>query len=706
LRRRSTGGYNPARVNQQSPPARGTFIVIGCLSLLLGAAVLAGWWLLRARPPQAAPMTVTPAVAAPGASTLVTSTPGASTLGAPTLVTSTLGAPTPGASTPTRPLPPAAVAPTPTAARPTLVVATAVPGALIDAQPPPARAQEDYERLFTTILPPLDPLALAAELDGVSEPAVTATATPAVGDWATFQTSEGPRQAELIYADDLAAYWVESGLSLDQAALIASAGWLRQQATPLLSALFGEATRLGLDGDPRVHILHLLGSPDADELGYFRDENQYPRWLESDSNEREMIYLNMARLTAGTPLYEGTLAHEMQHLIQWSLDANEDAWLNEGLSQVAETLVGLDTVDATYYREQPYIRLDRWSDAAPDVDAHYAGSYLYVLYLWEQAGDAALSELARQPANGLAAVRAVLAGHRPQLSWEEFTGDWAAAVALNDRSVDPRYGFRHPVDLGQAFLANRVRRLPFVATTTLDQMAVDMIDLDFSGPATLSFAGDATAALIDGPPPAGEAFWFAPPGNSSRAQLTAEVDLTTAVAPALDFAVWHDLEPTYDFAYLSASTDGGQTWTVISPGQSLYGRYGPAWGGPSAGWRQETVPLDDFAGGTVRLRFDVMTDFEGLGRGFAVSGLAVSGVAIQPLWQADGFVETGAVLPQRWELRLIRKGAAPEVVRLMPDASGRGEWAVDLGPDGGMLVVMPVTPLVVAPADYWLRVDR
>ncbi len=659
---------------KQTPPARGPFIVAGCLILLLGAAALAGWWALRPRQPQTATVATMPAP-----------------------VTAT------ASSAPASPTPP----PPPTAAPPTPVAATAAPAApaLINTQPPPARAQADYDRLFKTILPPLDPLALAAELEGVTGPAVVAT--PAVvGDQATFQTADGPRQAELVYADDLAAYWVESGLTLDQAALIATAGWLRQNAYPLLSARFGEAARPGIDGDPRVHILHILGSPDAVELGYFRDDNQYPHWLESASNEREMIYLNMSRLTPGTPLYEATLVHEMQHLIQWNLDANEDTWLNEGLSQVTETLVGLDTVDAVAYREQPYIRLDRWSNDLPAVDAHYAASYLYLLYFWEQAGDAALSELARHPANGLAAVRAVLAGHRPDLSWEEFTGDWAAAVTLDDLAVDARYGFRHAVDLGPAFLANRARQLPFEAAATLDQMAVDIIDLDFSGPATLTFAGDATAALIDAPPPAGDAFWFAPPGNNSRAQLTAEVDLTAAGAPTLDFAVWHDLEPTYDFAYLSASTDGGQTWTILSPAQPVFGPYGPAWGGPSAGWRQESVSLDDFAGGEVRLRFDVLTDFQGLGRGFALSGLVVSGVAVQPAWRADGFVETGATLPQCWELRLIRKGATPEVIRLTPDVTGRGQWTIDLGPDGGALVVMPVTPLVASPADYWVRVAR
>ena len=42
----------------------------------------------------------------------------------------------------------------------------------------------------------------------------------------------------------------------------------------------------------------------------------------------------------------------------------------------------------------------------------------------------------------------------------------------------------------------------------------------------VAFAGDATAALIDAPPPGGDAFWFAPPANSSRLQLTAAVDLS------------------------------------------------------------------------------------------------------------------------------------------------------------------------------------
>ncbi len=636
---------------------------IGCLVVLLGAAAWLGWVALRAMRPAAS------------ADVIPTSTPVATGITAAPLPTVT-----------------AAFPPVP---------------ATVDGQPPPARAALDYARLFTTTLPALDYLAAAHELGGapVARPVATAP-TYRVGDRQTFQTTDGPREAELIYFDELAAYWVESGLAFDRAALVAAAGRLRDRYYPLLSATFGQEARPGIDGDPRFHVLHVLGPPDAVELGYFSDEDAYPRALFVDSNEREMVYLNMSQLAVGEPLYDGTLVHEIQHLIQWNLDANEDTWLNEGLSQVAETLAGLDTVAPDAYLEQPYVRLDGWSDAEPDVFAHYAGSYLYALYLWEQAGDAALRELARHPANGLASVRAVLAGYRPDLTLEQFSGDWAAALYLDGVSADPRYTIAHADALGPPFLSNRARQLPFETTAALDSFAIDYIDLDLSGPVVIAFAGDATAALIDAPPPTGDTFWFAPPANSSRAQLTAAVDLSGLSAARLDFAVWHDLEVGYDFAYLSASTDGGQTWAVLSPARPTAGVYGAAWGGASGGWQRESVRLDAYAGQSVLLRFDVVTDVEGLGRGFALSELTVAGAVVQPSWQPDGFVATGRLLPQRWEVRLIREGRTPEVIPVALDASNRGQLAVDLGPEGGALVIMPVTSFAASTADYWLRVTR
>jgi hypothetical protein len=256
-------------------------------------------------------------------------------------------------------------------------------------------------------LPALDYLAAAHELGGapVARPVATAP-TYRVGDRQTFQTADGPREAELIYFDELAAYWVESGLAFDRAALVDAAGRLRDRYYPLLSATFGQEARPGIDDDPRFHVLHVLGPPDAVELGYFSDEDAYPRALFVDSNEREMVYLNMSQLAVGETLYDGTLVHEIQHLIQWNLDANEATWLNEGLSQVAETLAGLDTVAPDAYLGQPYVRLTagrRRTGRLPTTPAATCA-----LYLWGQAGDAALRVGRHRPTGW--PVRAVLAG--------------------------------------------------------------------------------------------------------------------------------------------------------------------------------------------------------------------------------------------------------------------------------------------------------
>lgn len=581
----------------------------------------------------------------------------------------------------------------------------------IEQQPAPDRAAADFDHIISTIPPLHDYFSAAEELGRVDlGDRVLTPSEYRVGDQAVFNTADGPREAELVYVDDLAAYWVETGLALNQAHLSASAERLRTVYYPLLSHLIGREWRPGVDGDPRFTVLHVRSAPETSELGYFTDENQYPRSLFGDSNEREMIYMNMSLLETGTPLYDGTLVHEVQHLIQWNIDANEDKWLNEGLSQLAETISGLDTVDPQPYLERTDIQLNQWEEDPTVIHAHYAAGYLYLLYLQQQLGDVALSELARHPANGLTAVRAVLAGHRPALSLERFTADWAAALYLDGRTADPRYNVQG-FDLPKPFFADRVRQLPFETVASLDQYAVDFIDLDFSGPAIITFAGDTSQEIL-GKPPEGS-FWYAPPSNTSRSQLTATVDLPEGAVATLSFSSWYELEPGYDFAYLSVSVDGGKSWRLLEPDHATLGAYGPAWNGHSAeaaggvdGWVNETIDLDAYGGQQILLRFEVLTDFEVLGQGFALSSPFISGLAQQPEWRPDGFVETGGLASQRWEVVLIKDGESPEVLPVALDGLNRARVEVDLGPEGGALVIVPLTPFVEATANYWLSVNQ
>ncbi len=577
----------------------------------------------------------------------------------------------------------------------------------------PARAISDLDSLERLSLPPHDFFETALRLGQFDLGERTVQHPPvAVGDRETFFTADGPRQAELLLITDRGSYWSELGLNLDPAALAAAVDRVEQEMLPVLATSFGREWLPGVDNDPRFHVLHVAGSPDAAELGYFTDENEFPRSLFAESNEREMVYLNMARLDVGTDLYMGTLVHELQHLIHWNLDPNEQVWVNEGLSQLAETMMGLDTVIAAPYLERPQIRLDAWTTRPPDVYAHYAGSYLFVRYLQERLGMQAVSELARYPADGMAAVQTILDAYAPGLSWQQFMMDFAAAIYLDDPAAGSAYDFA-ALELPDPSLATRARVLPFATIRGLSQLGVDYIDLDLSGTVGLTFAGNSAAPLTSSPPSGGGSFWFAPPGNSSRASLTAAIDLTGLPAPMLSFDAWYDLEPGWDFAYVSASADGGTTWDLLTPEPSTAGRYGPALGGQSAaddgglpGWQRHEVSLAAYAGLPVQIRVEVLSDPEGVSSGVGLSALEIAGLAARGgelVWQGDGFIDTEWQVPQQWGLVLVEGGPQPAVHTLEVGPDGMVQAKINLTEDGATLVVVPLTPATRSEATYWLE---
>ena len=140
----------------------------------------------------------------------------------------------------------------------------------------------------------------------------------------------------------------------------------------------------------------------------------------------------------GPHLYEGTFAHEWQHLLQYYTDPIETTWLNEGLSDFAQTLTGY--VDGTSHglrpgRRQPPVllpglrhRCRRRSTptrataavrrtrstcgarAAPSaVLADYGNAYSLMLYLYDRYGTDIISRLHRDgELQGLASLDAAL----------------------------------------------------------------------------------------------------------------------------------------------------------------------------------------------------------------------------------------------------------------------------------------------------------
>lgn len=618
--------------------------------------------------------------------------------------------------TPSPTLPPETVTAVPS---PTTAALAINPPAAIEQRPVPPQAAQDLAALMAADYPARDYFETAVVL-GKYDLGAREFVRPErnLGEQAEFDTDDVRVRATLLAKTENLYFWVEDGLTVDPQALQAAADELQDDYLPLLRTFFGQEWLPGIDGDPHLSVLHLRGSGESYELGYFTDKDEYPRTLFPDSNEQEIVYLNMGQLEVGEPLYFGTIVHEIQHLIQWHMDSNESVWLNEGLSQLAELLAGFNTAATEDYLLQPGTRLNEWRYEEDVIDAHYAATYLFSVYLWEQLGDTAVQELSRYPGNGLAAVETILRGYAPDRDLSSFIGDWAVANALDDVSLSNRYGYVN-LDLNAPLLEQRVRQRPYEDVRDIGQFGVHYIDLDLSGPATITFAGDILTELANIRPSSGAYVWLAPPSSDTNATLTRAFDLTGQSSATLEFNTWYDLEQDYDFAYVTVSVDEGQSWNVLYPERALAGDYGPGLNGRSAddldaagGWVRESVALDPFVGRSVLVRFHLLTDFEDLGQGFAIDDISIPQLNYftdvesgDDGWQAEGFVRAGLQLPQQWEVRLIRNSAPVEVITLPLNELNQARLPVDLGPEGGTLVVVATTPFVQTQARYWLHVD-
>ncbi|GAB4148748.1 MAG: immune inhibitor A [Candidatus Promineifilaceae bacterium] len=689
-----------------SPRSRApVFIFAGCLTLFvclvcgglfsLGAAFFIGQGIQANRQPTITPQVI---VAAPSTST-------------PTL------SPSPTPSPSVTPLPDA---PTPTITVTPSPLALVVPAGIVQ-QPAAAGSFADLDALRQSDYPVHDYYESARRLSdmAVGQRTVSAPAY-AVGDSRVFITDSGRSKATLVVVTDHLYFWVEDGLDLDVEALVAAAEQLETDYLPRLRHLFGDIWQPGMDNDAHFSVLHLEQFASHDEIGYFDSGDEYPRTINTASNEQEIIYLNMEFLEVGDEWYLGTLVHEIEHLIQWYVDGNEATWLDEGLAQLAETANGLDSVD-TYldWLAQPDIQLNRWNYEDDDaVYAHYGAAYLLSLYVWEQLGEEAVRELSRHSANGLEAVQEVLRTYRPETSLEQFLADWAAANWLDGESPLPRYGYEQ-LHLRDPHTNAQVKRLPYAGVEELSQFGVDYVELSLSGPVTITFAGDTLTPLAAVPPRSGSRMWLAPPLDNLSAQLTQAFDLTGLSQATLNFWAWYDLEPEWDFAYVAVSVDAGTTWSLLDLEHATAGQYGPAFGGRSAGerddqdgWVAESISLDAYVGGEVWLRFELLTDSALTNGVFAVDDIAIPELNYgsdaetgDDGWQAAGFVRTGWQLPQIWSVQLIENDNLAQPRSIALNALNQGQLALNLGRRGGVLVIMPQTPFTGQPASYWLQIE-
>ena len=581
-----------------------------------------------------------------------------------------------------------------------------LPTPVVRATPLPG---QDTESLLASVqVPSADPRDLTARLrPGLGEIPLVVNATPpsfAVGDTTTFWVSnidtEENRQikATLQHKSDHLYMWVQEGVDVSEEALEDSARRFDQEIYPTNREFFGSEWLPGVDNDPRLHVLHASDLGDT-VAGYFSSADEVSRLVNPYSNEKEMFYINVDKNEPGTSFYDGTLAHEFQHMIHWYQDQNENTWLNEGASELAMQLNGIrratdSILPDQIFAENPDLQLNTWPDRE-DAYPHYGNSYLFMNYFLSRFGEDATKALIADPANSIESVDEVVKRLGLAASGDELFSDWVIANWLdNPKLGDGRWGYKD-YDPEAMTLAERHRRLPATGESDVHQYAADYMALSAGGDVAINFQGDTLTRLAATDAYSGEWAWWSHAVDESDTRLTLPVDLTGVDKATLRFRTWYDIEDLWDYAYVEASTDGGETWTLLETDRMTCenpqgNAFGPGYtglsGGDQAAWVLEEVDLSPFAGQPLQLRFEYVTD-----SALTKAGMFIDDVEIPEIgyfndfeqgpgdWQGEGWLLTNNVLNQHWLVQVIetKKDGSIQIHRLEVGSDGRGTLQLD-----------------------------
>jgi len=389
-------------------------------------------------------------------------------------------------------------------------------------------------------------------------------------------------------------------------------------------------------------------------------------------------------------LYEATFAHEWQHLLEYYADPLEVSWVNEGLSDYAQTLVGYVDPTATVYRPGgdshlacyqgfgtvktryntnpracggPQNSLNLWDEGdSGDVLADYGIAYQFMLYLRDRFGPAVLSRLHRDNANhGLAGVWTALQGAGGYNVVHDFQ-----TMTLVDRIVQD--GRMTGIDKRRVTAASLTSTVNLANPDAYDTPGAapngaDYVRLRAKNGANLRgrdlrsvvFAGGRTL-------PAQPLTWSIRAGSLFSGDAIS-LD-TTAVAavtvpehdPKLRMRTKYGFEVGYDFGYVTVSTDGGKTYQPVAGDATVTGPFGPALNGSSAGFKTHTWDLSAYAGKPVLLGFRYVTDSSINEGGWLIDDATVGATKVTDGSTLDGLKSPTQIVPtpvHHWQVRLV-----------------------------------------------------
>jgi len=403
-------------------------------------------------------------------------------------------------------------------------------------------------------------------------------------------------------------------------------------------------------------------------------------------------------------LYEGTFAHEWQHLVESYSDPNEGVWLNEGLSDFAQTLTGyVDGTKTVYDKggdshlycfqgygpvQTPYNpnprdcggsqnSLNLWGEGGngAGVLADYGNAYELMLFLYDRYGLDIISKLHRDGAKqGIASLDAavkavgakdaytVLHDYQTMVLVDKIVGDsrWGIILGAQKSQVTSK-SLRSSVNLANP----QSYSVPGAAPNGADYVQLqkngqalkgkDLRSLKFTGAKTLPALPLAWTVVNNDPDRPGNPVLFS--GNANNTDAAAVIPVTVPTAgPTLTFLAKYGAELGYDYAYVQVSTDGGTTYTSIPGDKTGDAPLGPGLNGTTTGFEPHSYDLSAYAGKSILLSFRYVSDGGVNEGGLLLDDITLGGTTLSDGSSLAPFKSPTQIKPvtvKNWNLKLV-----------------------------------------------------
>ena len=219
-----------------------------------------------------------------------------------------------------------------------------------------------------------------------------------------------------------------------------------------------------VNGDEKLNIL-LLDIRDGYSgsggyvAGYFSSNDFL---MNANSNKCAIIYVDINPGVPGSEQSNGTLAHEMQHLMNYAIHAAKrqyrmDTWIDEGLSTASEWIWSEKQSESriNWYNNDLYHGIEdgnnffMWNNWGNVLD-DYATAYLFFQWLRLQSGGSTniYRKIFNSPDNDYLAVTKAAFFHgiiASESSWETLIRNWLAANYIN--APAGLYGYKNDQEL-------------------------------------------------------------------------------------------------------------------------------------------------------------------------------------------------------------------------------------------------------------------